>query len=163
MFRVLAISLLAATLCACGPDAQEVAARKYVEDMTPLLKRNAELSSSFLDLAALIKKKKATPQSVADTLRDEMIPHARELLEGVEAVQPQTESLSQIHTRGLVRAWKNRVSAYERMQSAWESGDATAFESAASDHQTVFKAEERYFKTTDTLLGEYQLKLVRYP
>ena len=162
MFRHLCMCVLAAALLACGPDAQEKAARDYAAQMTPLLQRNAALSRSFLDLAAQIKKHKASPQMVADKLQTQMIPRARSLHESAQAIQPAVSPLDGIHL-GLVRAWGNRVAAYEAMHGAWVSRDLGAFEGASEDHRTVFKAEQRYFDSTQKLMAGYELTLDRYP
>ncbi len=154
--------LLPVLLLACGPDAQERASRDYVEQMAPLLQRNAALSRSFLDLAAQIKKQNATPQVVADKLQTQFIPRARSLHLSVQAIQPEVSPLDGMHL-GLVRAWGNRERAYVDMHAAWVAGDLGAFEGASEDHKTVFKAEQRYFESTDKLLSEYGLQLDRYP
>ena len=154
--------LLPALLLGCGPSAQEKAAQDYVAGMTPLLKDNTKLSRYFLELAAQIKKQRTSPQQVSERLQSEIIPAARALHTGAEAIQPEVAPLDGIHI-GLVRAWNNRLRAYESMHKAWVAGDLAAFEGATSDHKTVFKAEARYFDSIGPVLEEYQLSLTQYP
>jgi hypothetical protein len=154
--------MIPALLLGCGPSAQERAAQDYVAGMTPLLKDNTKLSRYFLELAAQIKKQRASPQQISDKLQAEIIPAARALHTGAEAIQPGVAPLNGIHI-GLVRAWYNRVQAYESMHRAWVADDLVAFEGATSDHKTVFKAEARYFDSIGPILAEYQLSLTQYP
>lgn len=161
MTRLLTICC-ACVLLSCGPSAQKRAAADYVSAMTPLLQDNTKLSRAFLDLAAQVKKQRTLPQEVADQLETDFIPAARSLRDGASAIAPETSPLGGIHM-GLVRAWTNRVSAYEGMHKAWASGDLADFEGVAVDHQTVFKAEARYFDSVNTTLGEHGLSLSQYP
>jgi hypothetical protein len=91
-----------------------------------------------------------------------MIPAARALHEGATAIQPTAAPLDGIHM-GLVRAWANRLSAYESMHTHWLEGDLTGFEGTAGDHKTVFKAEARYFDSVNGVLAEHHLSLTQYP
>lgn len=154
--------MLPALLLGCGPSAQEKAAQDYVAAMTPLLKDNTKLSRYFLGLAAQIKKQRTSPQQVSEELQGEIIPAAQALHTGAEAIQPGLAPLDGIHI-GLVRAWSNRVRAYESMHTAWMADDLVAFEGASLDHKTVFKAEVRYFESINTVLADHELSLTQYP
>jgi len=162
LFGRLAMLLPVFLLAGCGPDPQEEAARTYAAAMAPLLEENAGLAESFLLLAEKIRKKRSTPQDVADELKNEVIPRAKKLRDGAVTVRPNQLALSSVHGE-IVRAWKTRVSAYERMLQAWDSGNLAAFNGAANEHLKVYKKEARYFKNTAQVLAPYGLKLEQYP
>ena len=90
------------------------------------------------------------------------MPRAAELAQKVDAIQPGTESLMQVHA-GIERAWQIRAEAYAQAAKAWEDGELQSFTRAQHDNQAVSAAEERYIEAANTLLAEYQLRLDLYP
>jgi len=146
----------------CGPDAKEMAARAYVQTMTPLLKRNTTLSRTFLDVASKIKRDELTPGQVADRFGERIVPQAEDLRDAVIEVQSTTTRIDEIHL-GLVRGWSNRATAYRSMHQAWVDGNLPVFNGAAQDQLTVHKAEKRYFDSMHKVLKPYGLDLPPYP
>lgn len=157
---VITLSIL--SLIACGPSAREQAATAYVQQMEALFAENKTITREFINVALGLKKKDLETHEVAERFAERVVPRAAELAQKVDAIQPGTESLMQVHA-GIERAWQIRAEAYAQAAKAWEDGELQSFTRAQHDNQAVSAAEERYIEAANTLLAEYQLRLDLYP
>ncbi len=150
--------LLISQLLACGPDARETASRAYATEMQNLWRENQAIGREFMDVAALLKKDKIDPHTIAERFDMRVVPRARSLSDKVSVLQPGTESLKQVHA-GIVRAWEIRADSYEQMNTAWLQADMQAYTRALNDNRSVRQAEDRYLEATNKLLEPYEITL----
>jgi len=156
------IALSIFTLSSCGPDAREKAAVAYTTEMQALFVENKFITSEFLDVATGLKKKELLAHDVAERFQSRILPRAVRLASEVDAIQPGSEALEQIHG-GIERAWSLRADTYTKAAAAWAGNDLDGFARAQADNVAVSLAEERYIKAVNTILAEYQLSLDPYP
>ena len=149
-------------LAACGEHGRSADAKAYAAEMQTLFVENKAISREFLDVAALVKKQELTPNEVADRFKDRVVPRAQSLAEKVDAVDPGSSGLEQVHS-GIERAWSIRAESYAALAQAWDDADNGASTRAMHDNRSVRKAEERYIEAANRLLFEHQLELDPYP
>jgi len=146
--------------CALGGDGED--ARAYREQMQPVLQKNALLAQEFLDVASKAKKGELDGSGSADRFRRNAVPLAQEIAARVAAVEPPNDALQAPHEQ-LVKAWSNRAIAYRDLATAWQSGDAVAFDGARAREVQVRLDEEAYMASINAVTTPHGVVIDLYP
>ena len=147
---------------ACGSFSKGSDAQAYAQEMQSLFVENKAIGREFFDVTVLVKKQELNTPEIAARFAERVVPRAADLAEKVDAVEPGTSGLEQVHS-GIERAWAIRAESYAALSKAWTDADNAAFTRALHDNRSVRKAEERYIEAANRLLLEHEVQLDPYP
>lgn len=135
---------------ACDAPTADSPERAYAAAMQAQLDRNDAMLSEMQGVAVNLKKESAGPADVGAKLK-QLLPEARSIATDTAAIQPGTPELAAAHQL-IVTAWEDRVDVYEDTLAAWEKGDPSAANQAASGRYTGNRLERRYFDEVNEIL-----------
>lgn len=154
--------LLIVLTAGCALDAEGNDVRAYREQMLPVLQKNALLAQEFLDVASKAKKGELDGSGSADRFRRNAVPLAQEIAARVASIDPKTDALQASHDQ-IVKAWSNRATAYRDLATAWQAGDAVAYDGARAREVQVRLDEEAYMASVNAVTAPHGVVIDLYP
>ena len=147
-------TLLPLALVACAQAPEVVDAPVYQQAMAPLLVDNERIAQQFLELAGQLKSGKATAETVATRLEEDIQPAATDLAKAAEAIELTSPVLQMLHA-DLAGAWRARASNYRQMGICWESEDLPCMEESFRANLEVQHAEDIALLRLSLVLREH--------